>query len=539
MTNATTQQRAGTYSRYSSDNQLETSIEDQERLQDRRADQDGIAIVARFSDMEVSASVPTMLRQGGRAMVAAALRGDFDVLLIEGLDRCWRDIVDQEQMIRELEFAGIRIIGISDGYDTRHEGRELTRGVRGVVNQDYLRDLAKKVHRGLSGQIARGGHAGGISFGYRSIEAGKVRHLEVEDEPATWVRWIFDRYAEGWSCQHIASELNRKGVKTRKGGTWSVSALYGSPNKGSGVLNNEIYIGRYIWNRSRWVKHPKTHKWVRLVRPENEWVIEQRPELRIVSDEQWAAARERMDAGRLGIGVKGSGSRARSLFGGLMVCGECGGAVVAVSGSTYGCAARKDRGTTVCTGVRVGRDATDRRLLAVLREDLLSPASVSRMRESAAAFVDRHRKGTAAAARQASAALETVQTEISRLVDAIAATGHSDALLTRLREAEARKEALAIQTVQRPVVQIRVDALMAAYRRQLLTLEEALKADFEKARPLLREYFGEIKIEETTDSAWAAFAADPGRLLLKAVGDSRSGCGGAILHPEPRRFRLK
>jgi hypothetical protein len=31
-----------------------------------------------------------------------------------------------------------------------------------------------------------------------------------------------------------------------RGDTWSVSALYGSPDKGAGVLNNELYIGRVL-----------------------------------------------------------------------------------------------------------------------------------------------------------------------------------------------------------------------------------------------------------------------------------------------------
>jgi len=132
----TTGLRAATYSRYSSDNQRETSIEDQERLQDQRADALGATIVLRYSDREISASVPTGKRPGGREMLEAARRGDFDILIIECLDRCWRDIIDQEQVIRGLEFIGLRLIGISDGYDTENEGRELPGVVYGAVNQE-------------------------------------------------------------------------------------------------------------------------------------------------------------------------------------------------------------------------------------------------------------------------------------------------------------------------------------------------------------------------------------------------------------------
>lgn len=528
MTKSPQALRAASYSRYSSENQRDTSIEDQQRLTAARGAAEGWPIVATFADQEVSASTPMALREGGKRMLAAAARGEFEVLLIEALDRCWRDIVDQERTIRRLEHQGIRIIGVSDGYDSLHEDRELARGVRGLLNQQYLRDLAKKTHRGLTGQVFRGGHAGGLSYGYRSLEAGAVHRLEVDEEQARWVRWIFEQYAAGWSCQKIAAELNRIGVRTGRGGTWAVSALYGSPNKGSGLLNNELYVGRYVWNRSRWLTDPDTGKRKRVDRPREEWLVEERPELRIVSDELWRAVRSRMDGTRLSLGSKGKGARPRTLLGGLMTCGQCGGAVVAVSQTYYGCAAHKDRGPTVCPGVRVRRRDTDRRLLGVLRADLLSPAAIAELHDRVAALLEAQRKAAASAEGSIKAALAEADKEIARLVDAIAAVGHSDALLSRLREAEAKRAMLASRAAQKPPAQARIDDLMARYRRHLMDLEAALASDLERARAALGDYFGGIKIETDQDGAWATFCTDPGRVLLKAVGDSGCGCGGRI-----------
>lgn len=516
------------YSRYSSDNQRETSIDDQERLQDRRAAFDELVLVERFSDMEISASVPMVQRPGGKALLAAARRGEFRVLLIESLDRCWRDIVDQEQNIRWLEFAGIRIIGASDGYDSLHEDREFSRVVRGGANQQYLRDLAKKTHRGLTGQISRGGHAGGISYGYRSIEAGRVQKLEIDEQQSKWVRWIFEQYAAGWSCQRIAAELNRQDVRSGRGGTWAVSAIYGSPAKGSGILNNEIYVGRYIWNRSKWVKHPTTHKRTRIDRPHDEWVIEDRPELRIVAEAVWLAVRERLDGGRLRNGASGKGARPKTLLGGMMKCGKCGAAMIAISDRAYGCAARKDRGRSVCIGTNVRRDIADRRMASVVREELLSPEAITQIRGMLARMLRRQKKEDATGQGATKAALAEVEAEISRLVDAVAATGHSDALLVRLTKSESRRALLMQQVEQKPIDQVNIDELMAIYRRLLMGIEESLSKDPETARPLLRDYFGEIVVEADGDETWATFTADPARLLLKAVGGSGIGCGGRI-----------
>jgi len=171
--------------------------------------------------------------------------------------------------------------------------------------RNQLDDLRAKTHRGLTGQIERGYHAGGLSYGYRSVVAGvnargePIGHrLEIDDAQAAIVREIFARYGEGESCQRIAANLNARGVRGPRGGTWCVSALYGSPAKRAGVLNNELYVGRYVWNRSKWIKNLDTGKRERFIRPESEWQSVARPELCILDDELWHAVRERMASPR-------------------------------------------------------------------------------------------------------------------------------------------------------------------------------------------------------------------------------------------------
>lgn len=94
-------------------------------------------------------------------------------------------------------------------------------------------------------------------FGRPEIEA--VR-LEIEPEEAKWVRKIFEWFADGHSPRWIARELNRSGVPSSGDKTWAGSAIYGSNKRGRGLLNNEIYIGKRIWNRTEWIKDPDTGK---------------------------------------------------------------------------------------------------------------------------------------------------------------------------------------------------------------------------------------------------------------------------------------
>jgi len=139
------------------------------------------------------------------------MAGRFDILFIESLDRLSRDLVEQEMIIRRLEHRDLRIVGVSDGYDTSSGASlKLTRGMRSLVNEIYLDDLRIKTHRGLAGQVERGYHAGALSYGYRSIAGEHGHSLEIDPESARRVRWIFEHYASGWSCQRVylrASEM--------------------------------------------------------------------------------------------------------------------------------------------------------------------------------------------------------------------------------------------------------------------------------------------------------------------------------------------
>lgn len=52
-----------------------------------------------------------------------------------------------------------------------------------------------------------------------------------------------------------------------------------------GILNNELYVGRLVWKRLRYLKDPDTGKRVSRLNPESDRVIQDVPELRIVDQE--------------------------------------------------------------------------------------------------------------------------------------------------------------------------------------------------------------------------------------------------------------
>jgi DNA invertase Pin-like site-specific DNA recombinase len=528
--------RTAIYARYSSENQRETSIADQFHLADVRMQREDWLPALRFSDSEVSAGTPTLLRPGGRALMEAIRAGRVDVLLIESLDRCWRDIVDQERTIREMERLGVRIIGISDGYDSEREGRELQRVIIGGVNQQYLRDLGKKVHRGLTGQTERGYHAGGLSYGYRTRVAGldakgePIGHyLEVHEEQAKWVRWCFEHYAEGWAPRRIVYELNRLGVPSPRGSSWAISALYGQPKYGTGVLRNELYRGMYIWNRSQWVKDPDTGRRRRLERSRDQWQTRETPALRIVSEELWTACAERIN----GPKRTKPGKPKRAPLSGLLKCGHCGGSVTAVTAGAYGCTAHKDRGPTVCAGVRVKRAELEAAVLGIARSELLDDEAITVLRQEVATLQRTMHREHETAGRAARTRLATVDREIARLVDAVAAAGWSQAVAERLKKAEAERRALQADLVElpAPAPPNMIPRLIEHYQARVSDLPALMATEPAAAREALGELLGEIELTQDESGAVWAQVAGFGGLILNMVAGEEFGS------KNPRKFK--
>jgi hypothetical protein len=79
-------------------------------------------------------------------------------------------------------------------------------------------------------------------------------------------------YAAGKAPQAIVKQLNKEAVPGPSGTAWGPSTIHGNPDRGTGILNNELYIGKLVWNRLRYIKDPETGKRVSRPNPESEWI---------------------------------------------------------------------------------------------------------------------------------------------------------------------------------------------------------------------------------------------------------------------------
>ena len=470
--------RAAIYARYSTDLQSAASIEDQTRLCEEHAQQEGWDVTRCYADHGISGS--SLMRPGLQSLMQDALAGDYDILLAEALDRVSRDKEASAAVTKRLRLASIRIVTRSEG-----PSNELHIGLKGTMNALFLKELADKTRRGLRGRIEAGKSGGGNSYGYDVVRTiGKDGEplrgeRQINSVQAAIIIRIFTAYAAGASPRTIAKALNEEHIAGPSGKAWGASTIHGNRRRGTGILNNELYIGRLVWNRLHYVKDPETGKRVSRLNPESAWIMHDVPKLRIINQALWDQVKARQDeqaATKFGDSKPGFWDRRRPryLFSGLTICGACGGGFTNLNAERLGCASARNKGT--CSNRKtIKREALEAAVLDGLQHHLMDPALMAIFCEE----YTRHRNELAAEANAAitgaKAELTKVTNELDRLVQAIIDGVPGSHVKDKMAEREARKAQLEDQLEAATEEKVSLHPNMALfYRKQVGKLREAL-----------------------------------------------------------------
>ena len=531
--------RVALYARYSDDKQSPNSIEDQFRICRMHADKQGWSVADSYSDAGISGAT-VVFRPGVKTLIRDAMAGKFEMVLAEALDRLSRDQEDIAAVFKRLRFAGVPIVTLSEGEIT-----ELHVGLKGTMNALFLKDLASKTHRGVRGRVEAGKVGCGNAYGYKVVReidaAGKVTTGEREIIPAQAdiIRRIFREYVAGKSPRQIAIGLNRDGVASPQGVRWTDASIRGNRSLGSGILQNEFYIGEMVWNRRRRVKNPDTGRTEHRMNPETEWVHVQAPHLRIIDDELWNAARARQaslvrlfDEARAGgadiLRAASTNRRPKTLLSGLLECGVCGGTVAKRGNNRFGCVSHiMGKG---CTNSRtINRDVLEARVLAGLRDKLMAPHVVAEAMRAYIQETNRLNHYRRANREADLLRLEKARKAIAGIVAAIEDGGYSRPLMERLKtlegDAEGIEQALNQAPLDVPDVHPNVAEL---YRRKVERLTEALNdpEDRAEAASALRGVIEKIVLTP---------GAKRGEISAQLVGELRTILAWANDQGDPRR----
>ena len=477
--------RVAIYARYSSDQQSETSIEDQIRLCREYAEREGWTITECYKDMAISGA-SLLLRPGVQMLMQDAMKGAFDIILAEALDRLSRDQADIANLYKQLQFQGVQLTTLSEG-----KVSELHVGLKGTMNALFLKDLANKTRRGLRGRVEKGKSGGGNCFGYDVVrkftsDGSPIKgDRKINKKEADIVRRIFTEYAHGKSPKAIALQLNKEGVPGPTGKGWGPSTINGNRDRGTGILNNELYIGRLIWNRLRYIKNPNTGKRVSRLNPETEWIVKEVPDMQIVEQELWDQAKARQ--GSLDT-IKAYNSdnaltrkrRPKYLFSGLTKCACCGGGYSKISKDLLGCYSAKNKGT--CTNNQnIRQDELENRILKAIRHNLMDPQLFEEFCKEYTRFMNKMRIEHNAELQARQNEFERIEKELKKLVDALCNGVPAEEVKDRMIKLSTRKKELdvMIKSNTKPVTLLHPNMALT-YQAKLDELFTALTNDATK-----------------------------------------------------------
>lgn len=412
-------------------------------------EQKGWQVTEVFTDHALSGK--NALRPGYQYLIQAAERGGNDVIAAESQNRLSRDMADSASLLKRMNFFGVKIHTASE-----NELDDMKVGIGGLVSTMFLRDLAQKTRRGLEGRIARGKSACEIAYGYRVkreiLPDGTVStgDREIEPDEAAVITRIFQDYADGLSARSIAAAQNAEAVpapQSGKGtGVWNPSTVSGHIKRGTGILNNELYIGRLVWNRLTYDTNPDTGKRLSRLNPPEDWKIEEVPQLRILDDQLWQAVKTRQGEVRQAMNPAGvlterpkleRARRPTYLLSGLLRCACCGASYTLINKTRYGCAGARTMGAAVCTNrATIGRAEVEERVLSGLKQRLLAPDLLAQFAEGYRKAFNDAATGACQDRQKAERSLKKAESRISNILTAIEDGMYTASMKDKMSELE-------------------------------------------------------------------------------------------------------
>ena len=398
------------YARYSSHAQRDCSIEQQVEKAQAFAASRGIRIVNIYADRAVSGR--TDQRPAFQRMLADARTGLFSYVIAWKSNRLGRDMLQAMQTAEALAGFGIRCLYVEEEFDDTAAGRFALRTMMNV-NQFYSENMAEDIRRGLLHSARQGRVLGPVPLGWIKGPDGKYQVAEAEAEI---VREIFRRVASGEPQVAIIDDLNRRGIRTKKGGPWNRSSFHR-------LLANEKYIGLYKYGE---IASPDAIP-------------------RIVSDDLFEEAQRALCSRKDDPGVPGRKrpGQAPYLLTGKIFCGACRSPMIGVSGTGkagrsyhyYTC--QKRNYEKACKKKNISRDQVEASVAAAILEDAFSDANIERIVDYSISFAKKTAKKEKLDAAQAR--IRKADQAIKRILDAVENGFYNVSMNQRVLDLEAER----------------------------------------------------------------------------------------------------
>lgn len=287
------------------------SLEAQKQFFSEYTKRTGDVLVRLYADEGISGTKIKNRKEFLR-MMSDAEKGMFDMVVVKDISRFARNTVDLLQNVRKLKSLGIETQFLTANM-TSMGNSEFVLTIFGALAQEESANTSKRVKFGKK-MNAEKGRVPNIVYGYDKT-IGDYFNLIINEKEAKVIRQIYKWYTEeGYGASKISNMLNEQGIRTKRNCKWSQNAT-------CRILTNEIYTGKVI-NGKQEVADFLTGQ--RREKDETEWLVTEKPELRIIDDETFEKAQEILHSRHGAFNMKHERQSNKHLFSTLIKCKECG-----------------------------------------------------------------------------------------------------------------------------------------------------------------------------------------------------------------------
>lgn len=235
-----TETRCALYARMSKDNPYGIA----RQLEDARAKaaELGWQVVGQpYVDDGVSAADKRRVRPGYQRLLTDVRAGKLDAVVCWDLDRLTRQPRELEDWADLAEDAGVQVAAVTGHVDLLTPSGLLSAGIKGQVARSEVRQTKLRMSRALAQRATSGKPHGRVPYGWqaelfelgryvdsRGVERVQRRRIgddRIDPAAADVVRSTARRLLSGESLRSIVADLNARGVRSPRGGTWSQQVL--------------------------------------------------------------------------------------------------------------------------------------------------------------------------------------------------------------------------------------------------------------------------------------------------------------------------
>ncbi len=173
--------------------------------------------------IDAGESAKTLQRPGLQRALSMLKTGKADALLVVKLDRLTRSVVDLGKLIETYFAPGkAALMSVSEQIDTRSAAGRLVLNILASVSQWERETIGERTRDAMQHKQANGEYIGGEApYGFKLV-AGELIEDEAEQEVIQKAKAY---HAGGLSLRKIAAELDKQGIRTRRGSIFAANQI--------------------------------------------------------------------------------------------------------------------------------------------------------------------------------------------------------------------------------------------------------------------------------------------------------------------------